>query len=141
MDFSVQLAINELFDEPIWFLSERPASRPSKDRLEVAFVDVRSMFNNPNIPFVLTLADGNGYKPQNGQLSPGTFFFPPERFEFGDCVLTNTAFWEKCMGDLNFVDALTTLGEMIDSEMTTLNTQLKAWEMEKGLHCFEVFLE
>ena len=134
MDFNISGRFNELLEESFWILSSETPPPDLASRLETAYVEVRSMFISDN-PFFLTVATGS--KPQVGQLVPGVFFCPPERFQFGDYTLVSSAFWDKCLDGKGFVEALAAIGNLIESE--EIGQKLKQWEQELGFHCFKLF--
>ena len=134
MDFNISGKFNELLEESFWVLSNEALSPDLAARLELAYVEVRSMFISDN-PFFLTVAKGS--RPQVGQIVPDVFFCPPERFQFGDYTLINSAFWDRCLTGEGFVDALATIGGLAKSE--EMGQILKAWERDHGFHCFKLF--
>ncbi len=134
LDFNISGKYNELLGESFWILSSAPPSHNLAVRLEMAYVEVRSMFISDN-PFFLTVSTGR--KPQVGQIVPGVFFCPPERFQFGDHTLINSAFWDKCLHGKGFVDALAAIGDLIKNE--EMGQSLKQWEQQVGFHCFQLF--
>ena len=144
MDFNISGKFNELLAESFWVLSDGAPPPDLAARLEMAYVEVRSMFISDN-PFFLTVATGS--KPQVGQLVPDVFFCPPERFQFGDYTLINSAFWDKCLHGKGFVDALAAIGDLIESPDTSgfterneeMGQRLKQWERDLSFHCFKIF--
>ena len=134
LDFNISAKFNELLGEPFWLLSDGVPPPDLAARVEMAYVEVRSMFISEN-PFFLTVATGS--KPQVGQLVPDVFFCLPERFQFGDYTLINSSFWDKCLQEKGFVDALVVIGDLIESE--ELGQRLKQWERDLGFHCFKIF--
>ncbi len=144
LDFNISGKFNELLAESFWVLSDGAPPPDLAARLEMAYVEVRSMFISDN-PFFLTVATGS--KPQVGQLVPDVFFCPPERFQFGDYTLINSAFWDKCLHGKGFVDALAAIGDLIESPDTSgfterneeMGQRLKQWERDLSFHCFKIF--
>ena len=134
LDFNISGKFNELLEESFWILSNEAPSRDLAARLEMAYVEVRSMFISDN-PFFLTVSIGS--KPQVGQIVPDVFFCPPERFQFGDYTLINSVFWDRCLPGEGFVDALTAIGDLIESE--EMGQMLKEWERDLGFHSFKLF--
>ena len=144
MDFNISGKFNELLEESFWVLSDKPPPDDLAKRLELAYVEIRSMFISDN-PFFMTVARGR--KPRVGQIVPGVFFCPPERFQFGDCTLINSAFWDICLDENGFVDALAAIGDLIKNPNTSefteqskeMGQRLKRWEQDLGFHCFNLF--
>ena len=134
MDFNISAKFNELLRELFWVLSDGAPPPDLAARLELAYVEVRSMFISDN-PFFLTVAKGSS--PKVGQIVPDVFFCPPERFQFGDYTLINSAFWDKCLDGKGFIDALAAIGDLIKSE--EMGQRLKQWEQDLGFHCFNLF--
>ena len=134
LDFNISGKFNELLEESFWILSSEAPPPDLAARFETAYVEVRSMFISDN-PFFLTVSTGS--KPKVGQIVPGVFFCPPERFQFGTYTLINSAFWDKCLHEKGFVDALVTIGDLIKSE--EIGQKLKQWEQNLGFHCFKIF--
>ena len=134
MDFNISAKFNELLEESFWVLSNEVPSPDLAARLEMAYIEVRSMFISDN-PFFLTVVIGS--KPQVGQIVPDVFFCPPDRFQFGDYTLVNSTFWDRCLDGKGFVDALTAIGDLIESE--EMGQMLKEWERDLGFHCFKLF--
>ena len=134
LDFNISCKFNELLEESFWVLSNEAPSPDLAVRLEMAYVEVRSMFISDN-PFLLTV--GIGSRPQVGQIVPDVFFCPPERFQFGDYTLINSGFWDRCLSGQGFVDGLAAVGGLAKSE--EMGQILKQWERELGFHCFKLF--
>lgn len=134
MDFNISAQFNNLLEEPFWILSSEPPSAALVERLELAYVEIRSMFISEN-PFFLTVSPGR--QPQVGQLVPGVFFCCPDRFQFGDYTLINSAFWDQCLSKHSFIDALVAVGKLTNSE--NRGQELKQWEQSLGFHCFKIF--
>ena len=134
MDFNISAQFSNALQEPFWILSDSPPCPVLAERFELAYVEVRSMFMSNN-PFLLTRATGR--KPQAGQLVPDVFFCDPNRFQFGDYTLTNSVFWDRCLDGKGFLDALVAIGQLIGTEQ--MGTQLKQWEQNLSLHCFNLF--
>lgn len=135
MDFSITAQFNTLLEESFWILSDEPPSAALAARLELAYVEIRSMFISDN-PFFLTVATGT--KPQSGQLVPDVFFCSPDRFQFGNYTLINSPFWDICLADEGFVDALATVGSLLNGK--EMGEKLKQWERDLSFHCFTIFL-
>ena len=142
--FNIYATFNDTLNEEMWYLSHEPLRGNMKLRLEQAYTEVRMMFISDN-PFILTLSLGR--PPTVGEISPGVFFCPAERFRFGGYTLINSPFWDKCMTEkqgvdlikLGFVDSLSAIGVLMNNNK--LEEQLRAWEQEHGFHCFNVFME
>ena len=136
LDFNISARFNELLEESFWVLSNEFPTPDLTARLEMAYVEVRSMFISDN-PFFMTVVIGS--KPPVGQIVPDVFFCPPERFQFGDYTLINSAFWDRCLPGDGFVDALAAIGGLAKSE--EMGQILKEWERDHGFHCFKLLTD
>ncbi len=96
------------------------------------------MFVSDN-PFILTIAQGR--KPITGQIAPGVFFCPARQFQFGECTLLSTSFWQNCFRNKSFIDTLVTIGGLLQKDAKDFRDQLSIWEKKEGLHCMNVFLQ
>lgn len=136
LDLNIYVTTNMLFEEDLWYFSGKELPDDISKRLEVAYIEVLSMFNSGN-PFMLT--DCNGEPPAIGEISRGVYFCNPNLFRFGRCTLVNEHFWRKCMGGLSFIDSLYKIGDWVEGEQQNVACQIPEWERDFGLHCFKVY--
>ena len=137
MDFNVTAKFNDLLEEPFWLMSSKIIPVNVANRFELAYVEIRSMFIG-EVPFLVGC--GVGDRPVVGQIVPDVFYCDPSSFNFRDCFLVGSSFWDLCFHDLGFVDSLVGIGQLFLQE-GGVEKQLRRWGYEFPFHSFELFLD
>ena len=134
MDFNISAKFNRFLEEPFWILSVEAPPSDLAERFERAYVEIRAMFMCES-PFLLTTQTEG--KPAFGQLVPSVYFCKPKEFNFGDYTLINSAFWDQCLSEVDFVGSLATIGNLI--KRREVEKTFENWERNLNFHCFNVF--